>query len=40
MANAIVKDLNFGKEARDQIFEGIENSLRLLAPHWELAANV
>ena len=24
MADAIVKNLNFGKEARDQIFEGIE----------------
>jgi len=36
MSNKLVKHLNFGKDAKDQIFKGIE----LLAPHSELAASV
>jgi hypothetical protein len=33
MSDAIVKNLNFGIEARDNVFKGIEKLTKLLAPH-------
>ena len=33
MNETIVKHLNFGEDARNKVFEGIENSLKLLALH-------
>ena len=40
MSDSIVKNLNFGNEARDNVFKGITKLHKLLAPHLELAASV